>query len=389
MSMPELPITVGVMLPRSRSCPQLGPSFLAGLQLALAQRDQQLAGRPIRLVVEEIGMGLAFAEQKARKLLSADLVDVAVGLLPVNLAAALQPLFAAQQVCLIACHAGENIPRRDEQGPFCFQNSLALWQANYALGARAAAQLGRRAIMAQSFYDSGYDLPFAFRLGYEQAGGEVLRTFLTHRPPDPGSFGPIFELAEREAPDLLFASYSGRPARDFLQAYAAAGPGGRVPLLGSAFLIDDQQLQERGEALLGAQTAIGWDAGADAARPFAAAFLAQTGRSADGFAALGYEAASWLAAAVDTLGGDLTGPERTHEALAGATIDGPRGRLQIEPETRCALPAAITLRETRRHGDALVQAPIAALPLLGIGEEPLAAVRDNLRSGWFNPYLCA
>jgi hypothetical protein len=49
----------------------------------------------------------------------------------------------------------------------------------------------------------------------------------------------------------------------------------------------------------------------------------------------------------------------------------------------------VTLRELRRQGDALVQAPVAALPLLGIDEEPLAAVRDGLRSGWFNPYLCA
>ncbi len=389
MSMQDLPVTIGVMLPRSRGYPQLAPNLLAGVELALAQLGQQVAGRPLRLAVEEIGLGLALAEQKARKLLSADGVDFAVGLLPVNLAAALQPLFAAQQVCLIACQAGENIPRRDEQGPFCFQNSLALWQANYALGARAAAQIGRRAILAQSFYDSGYDLPFAFRLGYEQAGGEVLRTFLTHRPPDPGPLAPIFELAERERADLIFASYSGRPAGDFLRAYAAAGLGGRVPLLGSAFLIDEASLEEHGEALLGAQTAIGWDAGAADARPFAEAFRARTGRPADGFAALGYEAARWIAAAVEALGGDLTRPERTHDALADASVAGPRGPLRVEPGTLCALPAAVTLREVRREGGALVQAPIAALPPIGADDEPLGVIRDSLRSGWFNPYLCA
>ncbi len=385
----DLPISIGVMLPRSRSYPQLAPNLLAGMELALAQLDQRAAGRPLRLVVEEIGVGLAFAEQKARKLLSADMVDFAVGLLPVNLAAALQPLFAAQQVCLIASQAGENIPRRDEQGPFCFQNSLALWQANYALGARAAAQIGRRAMLAQSFYDSGYDLPFAFRLGYEQAGGEVLGTFLTHRPPDPGTFGPIFEQVERDAPDLIFASYSGRPAGDFLRAYAAAGLGGRVPLLGSGFLIDGARLQEHGEALLGAQTAVGWDEGAETALPLGAAFRELTGRPADGFAALGYEAVRWVAAAVEALAGDLTRPERTQEALAGATIDGPRGPLRIEPGTLCALPASITLREVRRHEGALIQAPLATLPLISIDDELLGVIRDGLRSGWFNPYLCA
>lgn len=376
--------TVGVLLPRSRSYRQLGPNLLAGLELGLRRGGSP----PVRLVVEEVGAGLALAEQKARQLLGAEFADLVVGLLGVNLAAALRPLFEAQQVCLLACEAGENFPRAGELWPGLFRCSLALWQANYALGAWAAANLGRRAVLAQSFYDSGYDLPFAFGLGFEQAGGTVLQTFLTHRPPDPGSFGPIFACAEREAPDLIFGSYSGRPAVEFVRAYGESGLRGRVPLLGGAFLADEALLPEQGEAALGIVSAAGWDAEAPAARPFLAEFAAQAGRPADGFAALGYECGLWIAAASAALGGDFGSPERVPAALAGATVDGPRGVLRPGEADRLLAPAALAVREVRRRGDGLAGETIAALPAPDPCEAPLAAAAGGLRSGWLNPYLC-
>jgi branched-chain amino acid transport system substrate-binding protein len=384
----EAPISIGVLLPRSRSAPQLGANLLAGVQLALEGVESRAGGRPIRLVVEEHAVGLAPAEQRARKLLSEDVVDLVIALLPVNVAAALQPLFEAQQVCLIASNAGENIPRRDEQRPCLFQNTLALWQANYALGAWAAERIGQRAFLAQSFYDAGYDLPFAFRLGYEHAGGVVTRAFLTNRPPDTGTFAPIFELAEREAPDLIFGSYSGRAAADFVRAFAAAGLRGRIPLLGSAFLAEGELLRDPAEPALGALTALGWDERGAPAREFGAAFLGRTGRPAEGFAALGYEAARWACAAANALAGDLTSPERIQAALAANAPSGPRGQLALEPGTRCALPASVTLREVRRHDGGLGHASIAELPLVGADEPPVVETREGVRSGWFNPYLC-
>lgn len=376
--------SIGVLLPRSNLYPALGANFLAGLRLALAGDDRP-AGRAIDLVVEDYGFGQIMAEEQCKKLLHWHGVALITGLISVNLAAILQPILEPQQKLFLAANIGENIPRGDEYHQLFFHHTLGLWQANWAFGRWAAANLGQAAIVSQSHYDGGYDLPYAFRQGFEQAGGSFQRIFISHIPPDRGNFAPLLaEIAERR-PAFVFGSYCGPTAVQFVRAYHAAGLAAHTPLLGSAMLADASLLDELGEAAVGIRTARAWPD--QLSGPFAAAYAAQQQGPPDGFALLGYESGLILAQAIRAAGDAADRPAALHAAMSAAAVEGPRGRLSFDPQSQSTQPAAIFLREVRRLGDALTHQPIAELAPPELDHPDFAAIRSGLRSGWLNTYL--
>ena len=376
------PIKLGVLLPRSQIYPAMGTNLLAGLRLALAG----VGTPPATLVVEEIGFGQSMAEERAKRLLQWEQVDLLIGLLGVNVAAALQPLVEARGCPCIAVNCGENIPRADELYPLLFQHTLGLWQANYALGQWAATAIGPTALISQSFYDSGYDLPFAFRLGFEHAGGQIAFGLLSHVPPDRGSF-----KAATLRPDLIFASYCGPAASQFVRAYAEAGLAGRIPLLGSGMLTDAPLLAEQGAAALGIRTARAWPETptTSVGHDFAAAYLAQHQQLPDGFAILGFELGLLVAQALAAVDPAQTAPDQLRKALAEAAADGPRGRLAFDPQTRSTAPATIFLREVQLGAAGCSNVEVAELPAPDPADSCFEPARTGLRSGWLNTYLSA
>lgn len=378
------PLTIGVLRPTSLIYPRLGEQLLAGLRLLLAQHHGELAGRPVRLVVEDYGTSQLVAEERAKKLLGWDQVDLVVGLLSINMAATLQPHFEARRAACLVCNLGENVPRHDEGHPAFVQHTLGLWQAAWAFGYWAARTLGPRAIMAQSFYDSGFDLPYAMRHGFEQGGGSIDHTVVTHRPPDRGNFAQLFELAERLRPDVILGSYCGPAATQLVRAYAASAVAGRIPLLGSPLLTEPTLLAEQGAAAIGVRSATAW-AGLDATEQ-GRLFAAALGDQASPFALLGYEAGLLLRAALAATDGEARA-DALAPALVAATAAGPRGQLRFDPQTRSAAPEAVDVVEVQRHGEAYAHTPIARVAPPGETDPCFDELRGGLRSGWMNTYL--
>ncbi len=381
------PIKLGVLLPRSQIYPAMGANLLAGLRLALAGEGVP----PTTLVAAESGFGQSMAEERAKQLLQWEQVDLLIGLLGVNVAAALQPLVEARGCPCIAVNCGENIPRAHELYPLLFQHTLGLWQANYALGQWAAATLGTTALISQSFYDSGYDLPFAFRLGFEHAGGQIAFGLLSHVPPDRGSFDQLFQQAATLRPDLIFASYCGPAASQFVRAYAEAGLADRIPLLGSGMLTDAPLLAEQGAAALGVRTARAWPETptTSVGHAFAAAYHAQHQQLPDGFAILGFELGLLVAQALAAVHPAQTAPDQLRKALAEAAADGPRGRLAFDPQTRSTAPATIFLREVQLGAAGCSNVEVAELLAPDAADSCFEPARTGLRSGWLNTYLSA
>src|SRR2546426_10380737 len=80
---------------------------------------------------------------------------------------------------LILADAGANIVRETEQSPYVFHNTLGYWQSSLALGEWAVRNIGKKVFVASSFYESGYDALYAFRLGAEIAGRRGRRTYIS------------------------------------------------------------------------------------------------------------------------------------------------------------------------------------------------------------------
>lgn len=373
LAAPDGALRVGLLLPRSSLYPQLGAGLLSGLKLAL-----DAAGPPARVLIAEYGTLPSAAAAAGRRLVEEQGAQILVGTLSSAALGQLRPLLEARRVPLIAATAGANVARAADQGPYIFRHTLGLWQASQLSGAWAAANLGRRAFVAASFHDSGYDALDAFRVGFEQGGGRLLGSRVTHLPGDDG-LGRLMAAISAAAPDLVYAAYAGPQAAAFLRAYAEAGLQARVPLVGSG-LFGLGQPAPAGQAVL---SGLGWSPDLDSlpARQLRAALAAQAADPAAPFAALGYDAGLLIAQAA----GAAPAGAPLREALAGAAVLGARGPLSAAAGS---FAAPLYLRETRWAGGAPHARTLAELPASPALAAHAAARQADLKTGWTNAYLC-
>ncbi|HLF26214.1 MAG TPA: ABC transporter substrate-binding protein [Anaerolineae bacterium] len=386
--LPNRPLKLGVLLPRSQAYPTLSENLLAGMRLHFDQIREQ-GGRAIELVAESTGLGAGGTIAKSQQLVGWQRVDLLVAIVGAYAAKLLGKLSREKQTPLIVANAGARVPSHDNPNPYVFHNSLNLWQASRALGAWAATHLGRRAFVAKSFYDSGHDIAYAFQAGFEQAGGRVLETSLTHHPHQSDDLTATFDAIRQNQPDFVFGCYCGQWATDFVQAYTASGLSRSVPLIGSGFIADESLLPAQGRAALGIKTALAWssDLDSDDNRAFSEAYQRLTGRPADAFAVLGFDTGQLITASLPAVDGNTDRTEAWLNALSTAEVASPRGQLAMNAQTHSSV-GPVYVREVQRRDGKLVNAALGPLSLLSPLDEPIVAVRSKQQSGWSNPYLC-
>lgn len=385
------PLKVGVLLPQSNTYPGLGQSFASGLQLYFDQVEPRPAGRAIQFILEDTGFGYRLVRSKVAKLTGPDGVKLVVGVVNPAIAAGLHEILQENQGLLLLSSSGENLPRQEQASPYVLQHSLMQWQSNWALGGWTAHNIGKRAFMASSLYDSGYDAFYAFRLGFEGARGEIVDTQITHNPATTNDLDPaaLFDRIAATRPDFVFASYSGPQAVEFVKAYASSGLSGQIPLVGSSFMVDEAVLPDMGEAALGIKSVFSWSNNLDTGpnRSFSAAYQTQTGLPANAFATLGFEAGRLLAGIVKAAEGDVSRITPSRAALVSNDFTGPRGPLTIDPFTG-GFSSALYLREVRQGQGMTGNAVIGELEPPAYGDNQIETLQTSLKTGWLHGYLC-
>jgi branched-chain amino acid transport system substrate-binding protein len=375
------------VLPESQLYPALGNSLLAGLKLAFAERNNVAGSRRVELLPAFYNDRISGATKQARALITDQDVDLLVGVMSSAAIAPLHELLEARQIPLILTNVGANVVRPRGENPYLFRASLNDWQANWATGGWAAKHIGRRAFVATSFYESGYDTSYLFTRGFERAGGTILGRHVTHLPRQVDSFTPMVAAIKQANPDLVYAAYSGQQARDFMRAYAGADLAGRVPLVGSGFLLDESLLAQHGQAALHAVSGFAWALELDTPEnsAFTSAYRAATGRPADPFAVLGYDTGRLIADAVATTTGDTHATGQLLTALRTGQLLSPRGTLTMNQQTQSSA-APIYIREVQQRGGRFSNTVIATVDAMA-GLDEAAAIRASLKSGWLDAYL--
>lgn len=333
----ETPMRVGLLLPSSTIHPLLWDNLSDGLALYFAARNMA-----VELLPRHISAGQRDAEKASRLLFEAG-AQVIVGVLGETAIAHVAPLYAEEDVPLVVATAGENIIR-DEYTHVSY-SSLGYWQAAYRAGEWAAQTHGNRAAMIASLYESGYDALYAFRLGFESAGGQIIDTFITHSPAnDLTPYAALKSAAEADV-DVIYAAYSGSDAQDFAGAYAAIGG---LPTLVTSPLMGTSSLNN----VAGATSVSAWVGGYQP--EFEDAYATRIGRSADAFAWLGYVTGEQaLRAFVTPYTANLTQPLYRYEMGADKAVMLGTVAAPDESEVR----AAVTV--------------------------------SSVKTGWSTPYLCA
>src|SRR5439155_12351297 len=188
-----------------------------------------------------------------------------------------------------------------------------------------------RGFVAACLCDAGYDTVFAFRRGFESAGGSIVGDGVTHVDPAHAGLSELLAAVQGSGANVLYGLYSGAHAAEFVQAYAGSGVGAKVAV--GSLAVEDYLLGVVGSAALGAISCASWTATrtAKANQTFTKAFKSRYGRAADPFAALGYDTASLVALGASRAVKNGLGLRRLIEALSGMSIDSPRGTLTVDP----------------------------------------------------------
>lgn len=375
-------LTAGLMLPTDGSYGRMSDSFVDGFRMAMDELrvNASLVSRPV-------SKGYGGARAAASDLLGAG-VDVVVGGVTTPVAKLVTPLFAEKKIPLVVANVGGHVPLASDRSDYVVHNSLLYWQASFALGKRVATNIARRGFIASSLADSGYDALFAFRRGFESAGGTIAGTGLSHVDPKSPGLNELLAAIRAASPSVVYAHYTGPAGADFLKAYASSGLS--APLVGSGLLVDDYLIDTIGSASKGVKTAASWTRADPAAanKTFCDAYQQRTGRKADPFAVLGYDTAKLVVTGFQNTKQQGASPSRFVSALAGASIDSPRGTLTVDGSTN-TLGGPISLRQVQGSLGQYQNVVVAALPAVPSFPSQLSDLTSGTTNAYYNEVLCA
>lgn len=377
-------VRVGLLLP-SGGDGRMVAGLRAGLGLGLGEASSWLTATTS---VEEVLHGYSGVYAAARRLLDEQEVDVVVAGVTAPVAHQIAPLFKGRQVPLLVANVGAHWVKPAHHNPYVLHAGLQYWQASFALGRWAAANAGSRAVVAASRADSGYDAVYAFKQGFESAGGRVVSQVVTHISPEHAGFGDVFEAVSDARADLLFGLYSGQLATQFVREYARSGL--RTPLLAGGFAVDEALLPAHGSAALGIRSAFSWspELASRANRAFAETYQAAAGQAPDTFAVLGYDAARLLATGISRAVASGGKPRNLIAALSGARVASPRGDLRVDARSN-SVQAPIYIREVRSVAGRPANAIVDRADAVRAYPVELAALSTEPVSSYFNEYLFA
>ncbi|MEO6938683.1 MAG: ABC transporter substrate-binding protein [Candidatus Kapaibacterium sp.] len=366
------PIKVGVIMQRGSWTTE---SALSGMLLHLKEINNTVGGRPVQLIVEEIGKGTGSLAAKTAKLVEKDNVDVVIANVNSRAAQSVREYVDTHKVAFVEMNAGEVITAHSAVSPTYFRSTLNLWQAHAAMGTWAANTIGKKASILTSFANSGFDFHPAFQLGFEAAGGTIVSHRVTGSPT--GADHPMLAISDlpKNQADVLYASYSDQSAYGFVQAFKSSGLD--TPVLGTNFHEGLHGASSNAAQLSGSRYAGSWSVNMKNAEnaSFVKSYEKFAGKSADEFAVLGN----------DTLRMVLAAAQRNTniaEGLLEVGLTGPRGEMRFD-KTSHSLLTQVFLIEDNASGAKITELEYAA----STRATAAASTVSGLKSGWLNSYL--
>ncbi len=134
------PLKIGILLPYSDIYAVLGESITAAMKLYFDEVGGEAGGRPIEVITEDTEIKPDVAQQKARKLVEQDEVDLVAGIVSSGVLMALRDYFDSMKKPLIVANAGANQISRAAKSPYIWRTSFTNWQPSWPMGSWAAAE---------------------------------------------------------------------------------------------------------------------------------------------------------------------------------------------------------------------------------------------------------
>jgi branched-chain amino acid transport system substrate-binding protein len=232
-------LRVGVLATLEGPMTAIGHESLRGVRLALAEVDEQVAGRQVRLFTGPTDSTPNSAMNAARRLIEQDRVQIVVG--PASGSEGLAIVqFAKQYPHITFLNGTAAAPEATYRDPaenfFRFNADGVMWQAG--LGRYVHEELGYRQVASLvADYSYGWAQLKGFSLEFCRAGGRIVDRLWT--PIGTTDFSSVIARIPRTI-DALYVMLVGADATNFLTQYLEAGAP--VPLIAGTSTVDQTVL---------------------------------------------------------------------------------------------------------------------------------------------------
>ena len=330
-------VKVGLILPYSGPFARLAQTMDEGVKLWMKQHGDSVGPHKIEIIRRDTtGPNPDVAKRLAQELITRDGANILTGLVFTPNALAIAPLATEAKMPVVIMNAATAVITT--RSPYFTRVSLTLPQTTEIFGRWAATKGGmKRVYTSVSDYGPGIDAEESFKLGFTEAGGQVVGSVRV--PLANPDFVPFLQRILDQKPDGVYAFLPGgtQPVA-YVKAFNEIGLAkAGIRLMPSEEATDEADLQGLGDLAVGLVTAMHYTAAHKSAAntTFVNAWHAEYGKDKDPdfFAVGAWDGMALIYDIVKKLDGKIDG-DRAMEVVKGWKFESPRGPIEIDPETR-------------------------------------------------------
>jgi branched-chain amino acid transport system substrate-binding protein len=327
----KAPIKIGFLTPLTGPLSANGKDMLNGMQQFLEEQNYRLAGREIKLLVEDDEAKPATGLTKARALVEGQGVNILIGPLSAAVGYAIAPYIDEKKIpSIYPIVSADDITQR-KRSQYIVRTGWSSSQPSHPFGKWVYENLKYKKI-AMIGYDFafGWEVAAGFQRTFEEAGGQIVQKLWP--PQGNADYGPYLAQLKRDV-DAIYCVFSGADALRFTKQYTEAGLKSRLPLVSGGTVTDEHVLRTMGDEALGIVSALHYSAALDtpANKKFAQAYEAKQKQIPSYYSEGAYVAGTALKAALEATGGDIEDAGKFLGALRKVNLsDAARGPIRFD-----------------------------------------------------------
>jgi branched-chain amino acid transport system substrate-binding protein len=338
-------VKIGLIVPMTGGQASTGQQINNAIKLYQQKNGDTVAGKKVEVILKDDAALPDNTKRLAQELIVNEKVNIIAGfgVTPAALAAA--PLATQAKVPEIVMAAGTSIIT--ERSPYIVRTSFTLAQSSTIIGDWAAKNGIKKVATLTSDYAPGNDALQFFKEHFTAGGGEIVEEVKV--PLANPDFAPFLQRMKDSKPDAVFVFVPAGQGGNFMKQYAERGlDKSGIKVIGPGDVMDDDLLNNMGDAALGAVTAHLYSAAHPSAmnKEFVAAYK-KAYNTRPGFMAVGgWDGIHLVYEALKKTGGKADG-DSLIAAMKGMKWESPRGPISIDPETR-DIVQNIYIREVKK-----------------------------------------
>lgn len=313
---------VGFLSTMSGPSGYFGSEARDGFNLLVKMRGGKLGGLPAEVLVADDQFNPDAAKQAAERLVRRERVDIIAGTINANIVLAVHPYLVSNETFMVSTIAGPSDLAGEKCSPWFFSVGYQNDNPHEAMGKHLQDKGIKNVLTLVPNFPSGRDAVAGLKRYYK--GNVASELYIKINQPD---YAAEIGQIRASKPDAVFIFLPGAMGINFIKQYQQAGLLKDIPLYGFGFNFEEDIIKAVGDAVVGAYNSLQWSRDLDNAanKQFVQAFEKEYGRPVSAYAALGYDTAALIDAAVQEVKGKVEDKNAFRQALRAAKFASVRG----------------------------------------------------------------